>query len=316
MSKKNFWLVIGAIMIAVVGYFGFNAWQNTGRDTKTQDGPLKELRIQFVPSSQADKMEARTKPLEKLLSKELDMPVHVSVSTDYNTVVEALGSKQIDLGFLPPHPYVYAHEKYGAEVLLQAQRYEMDSKKNDGSQTDELTGSYRGVVLVKKDSDIKSPEDLKGKSIAVQNTTSDSGFIFQTVDLDKEDKLNVLKDSKLITVKGHDQGILSVLNGDTDAAFVFEEARNIVKPDHPTVYEDTRVIKYTQPIPNDNITIRSGISEEDTQKIQDAMMKIFNEDEEGKQVMKEVYRWLGVTKSSDKNYNIVREYQDYIDNMK
>lgn len=315
MSKKGFWSIAVIVIIAIGGFFGYNAvTKSDAKDDKNE--ALKELNIQLVPSSQADTMEAKAKPLEKLLSNELGIPVNVSVSTDYNTVVEALGSKQVDMGFLPPHPYVYAHEKYGAEVLLQSQRFGIDPSNNDGAATDKLSDTYRGMVLVREDSDIKSPEDLKGKSIAVQNTTSDSGFIFQTVDLDKEDKLNVLKDSKLVTVKGHDQGILSVLNGDTDAAFVFEEARNIVKPDYPTVYEDTRVIKYTQPIPNDNITIRSGISAEDTQKIQDAMMTIFNEDEEGKQVMKDVYRWLGVTKSSDKNYNIVREYQDYIDNMK
>jgi len=314
MSKKSFWMIVMAVIVVLGGYVGMKAFK--GADTQQTKGPLKELRIQFVPSSQGDKMEARTKPLEKLLSKELGMPVHVSVSTDYNTVVEALGSKQIDLGFLPPHPYVYAHEKYGADVLLQAQRYEMNSKKHDGSQLDKLTNSYRGTILVKKDSDIKKPEDLKGKSIAVQSSTSDSGFIFQTVELDKDNGLNVMKDAKLITVKGHDQGILSVLNGDTDAAFIFEEAPNIVKPDQPKVYEQTRVIKYTQPIPNDNITIRAGVSPEDTKKIQDAMLKIFNEDKIGKQVMKDVYRWVGVTKSSDKNYNIVREYQKYIDNMK
>jgi len=315
MSKKSFWLVVILAIVVGGGIMAFNALQGSGTNAK-KDGALKEVRIQFVPSSQGDKMEARTKPLEKLLAKELNMPVHVSISTDYNTVVEALGSKQIDLGFLPPHPYVYAHEKYDADVLLQAQRYEMNTKKGDGSQTDKLTNAYRGTVIVKKDSDIKKPEDLKGKSIAVQNTTSDSGFIFQTVELDKDNHLNVLKDAKLVTVKGHDQGILSVLNGDTDAAFVFEEAPNIVKADKPNVYDEIRFIKYTQPIPNDNITIRSGISKADTKKIQDAMIKVFNEDEVGKQVMKDVYRWVGVTKSSDKNYNIVREYQEYIDNMK
>lgn len=315
MSKKSFWFVVITAIIVVAGVLGFKALHSEGKDN-AQKGPLKELRIQFVPSSQGDKMEARTKPLEKLLSEELNMPVHVSISTDYNTVVEALGSKQIDLGFLPPHPYVYAHEKYNANVLLQAQRYEIDTQKGDGSQTNELTNAYRGAVIVKKDSPIKKPEDLKGKSIAVQSTTSDSGFIFQTVELDKNNKLNVLKDAKLVTVKGHDQGILSVLNGDTDAAFVFEEAPEIVKGDKPNVYDEIRFIKYTQPIPNDNITVRAGISSEDTKKIQDAMIKIFNEDKVGKQVMKDVYRWIGVTKSSDDNYNIVREYQDYIDNMK
>jgi len=315
MSKKGFLSIVVIVVIAVGAFFGYNAMSKNGAKDGG-DGSLKELKIQLVPSSQADTMEAKAKPLEKLLSKELDMPVHVSVSTDYSTVVEALGSKQVDMGFLPPHPYVYAHEKYGAEVLLQSQRYAVDPTHNDGAFTDKLTDSYRGMVLIRDDSDIKTPADLKGKSIAVQNTTSDAGYIFPIVDLDKKDKLNVVKDSKLVTVKGHDQGVLSVLNGDTDAAFVFEDARSIVKKDQPEVFKKTRVLMATERIPNDTITLRAGISKADKDRIQKEMLKIFNENPEGKKVMEEVYSWSGVTKSKDSNFDIVRDYQKYIDNMK
>ena len=50
--------------------------------------------MQFVPSQNADTLEAKAKPLEKLLSKKLDIPVKVSVSTNYNTIVEAMKSKK------------------------------------------------------------------------------------------------------------------------------------------------------------------------------------------------------------------------------
>ena len=56
---------------------------------------LKELNVQFVPSSQADTIQAKAKPLEKLLKAQLGIPVHVTISTDYNTVVEAMGSKKV-----------------------------------------------------------------------------------------------------------------------------------------------------------------------------------------------------------------------------
>ena len=55
----------------------------------------KELTVQFVPSQNADKLEAKAKPLEKLLSDKLGIPVKVSVSTNYNTIVEAMKSKKL-----------------------------------------------------------------------------------------------------------------------------------------------------------------------------------------------------------------------------
>lgn len=76
--------------------------------------------MQFVPSQNADTLEAKAKPLEKLLTDRLGIPVKVSVSTDYNTIIEAMASKKVDVGFLPPTAYVLAKEKGAAEVILQA----------------------------------------------------------------------------------------------------------------------------------------------------------------------------------------------------
>lgn len=283
-------------------------------DAASKKVDLKELNVQFVPSSQADTIQAKAKPLEKLLKKQLGIPVHVTISTDYNTVVEAMGSGKVDMGFLPPDPYVQAHKQYGAKVILQSQRYGINDKKNDGSDTDKLVDYYRALVLVKKDSGIKNAKDLKSKKIAVQNPTSDAGYIFPVVDLNKKG-MNVIKNSDLVTVKGHDQGVISVLNGDTDAAFIFDDARNLVKKDNSDAFKDTRVLEYTAKIPNDTITLRKGISKADTKTIQKAMLKVSKTDK-GKKIMKDVYSWAGVSKSKDSNFDTVRKYQKQVEDIK
>ncbi|MBM7618036.1 phosphonate transport system substrate-binding protein [Weissella uvarum] len=310
MLKKLF--VGTALTLAVSSAGLFTA---TDADAAEKKVDMKEVNVQFVPSAQADKMEAKTKPLEKLLSKQLGVPVHVSVSTDYNTVVEAMGSKKVDMGFLPPDPYVHAHKKYGVEPLLQSERYDINDKKGDGSNKKNLTKTYRAMVLVKKDSKIKNVKDLKNKSIAVQNTTSDAGYIFPIVDLNK-DGMNVVKNSNLVTVKGHDQGVMSVLNGDTDAAFVFDDARNLVKNDNKNVFKKTRVLKYTTEIPNDTISIRKGVSKHDQKAIKKAMKHVANDDKQGKKIMKDVYTWEGVTDTKDSNFDKVRDYQKKLEDIK
>src|SRR5699024_12811564 len=84
---------------------------------------LEELTVQFVPSQNEDTLEAKAKPLEELLSDELGIPAKVSDSTDHNTIVEAMKSDQVDVGFLPPTAYVLAQEQDASDVILQAQRY-------------------------------------------------------------------------------------------------------------------------------------------------------------------------------------------------
>lgn len=275
---------------------------------------LKELNVQFVPSSQADTIQAKAKPLEKLLKKQLGIPVHVTISTDYNTIVEAMGSKKVDMGFLPPDAYVQAHKQYKAKVILQSERYGINDKKNDGSNTDKLVSYYRAMVLVKKDSKIKSIKDLKGKKIAVQDTTSDSGYLFPAVDLYNKG-VNIFKGgTQLVTVKGHDQGVLSVLNGDTDAAFIFDDARNIVKADNPSVFKKTKALMLSSKIPNDTIALRKGVSKKDAKTIQKAMIKV-SKTTQGKKILNDVYSWAGVAKSKDSNFKVVRQYSAQLEKL-
>ena len=119
MKIKKF--LIGAAMILLAASTA--ACSNNKSASKASDGYTpKELNVQFVPSVQASKLEAKAKPLQGLLEKQLHMPVHVTVSTDNSALVEAMASKKVDVGFLPPDAYVLAHKRGVADVLLQAQR--------------------------------------------------------------------------------------------------------------------------------------------------------------------------------------------------
>ncbi|MGX7376334.1 phosphate/phosphite/phosphonate ABC transporter substrate-binding protein [Carnobacterium maltaromaticum] len=265
----------------------------------------EKLTVQFVPSQAAETLEAKAKPLEKLLSKELGIPVEVSVSTDYNTIIEAMDSKQVDVGFLPPNAYVLAHEQSGAKVLLQAQRYGIEQP--GGKKTDELVDSYKSMIVVKKGSKIKELKDLKGKKIATQDVTSSAGYVWPAAEMKKAGVDIEKSDITTVQVKGHDQAILSVLNGDVDAAFVFEDARNNVVKDVPTIFDEVEPMYTTAPIPNDTVTVRADMSDDWNTKIQDAFINI-GKSEEGKAIISAIYTHEGYVKSKDINFDIVREY--------
>ncbi|WP_156889738.1 phosphate/phosphite/phosphonate ABC transporter substrate-binding protein [Paenibacillus harenae] len=267
-----------------------------------------ELTVQFVPSQNADTLEAKAKPLEKLLSDKLGIPVEVSISTDYNTIIEAMASKKVDVGFLPPTAYVLAKDKGAAEVILQAQRFGVQD--DTGAPTDELVDFYKSMIIVKKDSAIQTVADLKGKKIAYQNVTSSAGFVWPAGKL-LEEGLDPLKDVIPITVKGHDQGVIAVLNGDVDAAAIFQDARTIVAKDYPTVFEDTRVLTFTENIPNDTISVRSDMNAEWVEKIQNAFIEL-GQDETTRTIIFDIYSHQGYVKSEDSIFDIVREYGERV----
>ncbi|MGG0737773.1 MULTISPECIES: phosphate/phosphite/phosphonate ABC transporter substrate-binding protein [Niallia] len=278
----------------------------TGSDASKGYEP-KELTVQFVPSQSAATLEAKAKPLEELLSDELGIPVKVSVSTNYNTIIEAMASKQVDVGFLPPTAYVLAKEKGAADVILQAQRKGVN---DDGSEKDELVDFYKSIFVVKKDSGIDSVADLKGKKIAFQDVTSSAGYVWPAATLMDND-LDPIKDVQGTTVKGHDQAIISLLNGDVDAAAVFQDARNIVKADYPTVFEDTKVVSFTEEIPNDTVSVRSDMTDDWKKKLQDAFIAIGKSDE-GHEIIRDIYTHEGYVVSDDSNFDVVREYAEKV----
>jgi phosphonate transport system substrate-binding protein len=263
-----------------------------------------ELKVQFVPSQNAETLEAKAKPLENLLSQQLGIPVRVSISTNYNTIVEAMASKQIDVGFLPPTAYVYAHdERKAADALLQAQRYGVDD--TTGQPTSELVDTYKAMIVVRADSPIKELKDLKGKTIAFQDVTSSAGYVWPANEL-KKAGVDPEKDVTSITVKGHDKAILSVLNGDVDAAAAFQDIRAQMK-DVPDAMLKTRVLKYTEPIPNDTISVRSDMDSVFRQKLQQAFIDIAK-DPDGRKIIVDIYTHQGYVPAEDNNFDIVREY--------
>ncbi|MBG9810867.1 phosphonate-binding protein [Bacillus endophyticus] len=297
-----------ALAAGVLAGCGNNEEASTSSGTNGEGAEKKELTVQFVPSQNADTLEAKAKPLEKLLSDELDRPVKVSVSTDYNTIVEAMASKKVDVGFLPPTAYVLAKDQGAADVILQAQRYGVNDK--DGSPTDELVDSYKSMFIVKKDSGIDSLEDLKGKKIGYQNVTSSAGYVWPAASL-MDVGLDPLKDVQPVTLKGHDQAVISLLNGDIDAAVTFQDARTIVQKDYEDVFDQTKVIHYTEPIPNDTVAVQSDMDEDLRKDIQEAFINI-GKDEEGKKIIRDIYTHEGYVKADDSKFEIVREYGEKV----
>jgi phosphonate transport system substrate-binding protein len=268
----------------------------------------ESLTVQFVPSQNAETLEAKAAPLEDLLEEELDIDVEVSVSTNYTTVVEAMASGQVDVGFLPPNAYVQAHdEQEAAEVILQAQRYGVNE---DGSPTEDLVDFYLSMFITSADSEIETVADLEGKTIALQDFTSSAGYVWPAAAL-MDEGIDPLTDINPLILQGHDAAVTAVLNGEADAAAIFQDARNVVVNDFPDVFEETKVIAFTEEIPNDTISVRPDMTDEWKERIQQAFINI-GESEEGKEIIRDIYTHEGYVESEDGNFEIVREYADRV----
>ncbi|MFC0213947.1 phosphate/phosphite/phosphonate ABC transporter substrate-binding protein [Paenibacillus chartarius] len=310
--------VMAAGLLAACGQTNNNTAQNNGNATTPAPAATKPeekkpeaagyapttLTVQFVPSQNAETLEAKAKPLEKMLGDRLGIPVKVSVSTDYNTVIEAMASKKVDIGFLPPSNYVVAHDtRKAADLLLQAQRFGVDDAT--GQNTTELVNYYKAMIVVKADSPIKKVEDLKGKKIGWQGVTSAAGYVYPGLVL-KKAGIDPQTDVQPTQFQGHDKAVIALLNGQVDAVGVFQDIRAQMSKDYPNAIKDTRVLTFTDKIPNDTIAVRPDMDAAWKKKIQDAFIAI-GKDPEGQKVISDVYSHKGYVVAEDKDFDIVRE---------
>ena len=287
------------------------AAEEPAEETPAEEEPAAEyeeidsLEVQLIPSRDAAVLDAQRGPLQAMLEEQLDMPVNVTVATDYVGLIEAMKSKQVHVGFLAPASYVLAADQGAAEVVVVSTRYDVD---DEGNQLDDqpLVTSYRAQLLTGKDSGITKVEDLKGKKIAIASFTSTSGFLYPA-NLLADNGIDVEADVEWFDAGGHDKAILAVLDGLADAAFTFKDARSLLEADYPDIREEVVYVTDTEPIFNDTISVIPSMDPELKEKIKDAFINIAAT-EEGKEIVRAIYTHEGYAEATDADFDTIREY--------
>ena len=272
--------VVAALMISLI-----LAFSGCGREKE------EVITMGFVPMRDGDTLIESVEPLTEMLTQELGVKVKGFTATNYVGVVEGLGSGQVDFGFIPPLAYVLANQESGAEVIL-------TSLNSSGE------AFYRSQFLVREDSDIESFQDIKGKIVGFVDPSSTSGYLFPGAYLVTEG-IDLESDIQYIYSGGHDKSLQLLLNGDIDLAVTFVDARDRYKEDFPEAMEKTRLLGYTENIPNISVTVSGSMEEEMKTKIQQALLNIA-QDVEGKVLIKELFNMHGFVPSTDADYQVIR----------
>ncbi|MBT8203318.1 MAG: PhnD/SsuA/transferrin family substrate-binding protein, partial [Acidimicrobiia bacterium] len=115
--------------------------------------PENPVKVLFVPSVEADVIVTGGAIMEEALEEATGLSFEVSVPTSYaSTIEEMCASPDNTMGFIPGLGYVLASNRCGVDVSFKAVRFGWPV--------------YWAQILVPRDSDITSLEDLDGLSWA------------------------------------------------------------------------------------------------------------------------------------------------------
>ena len=264
-------------------------------NSKQEDAAKEKLVVQFVPTNNDGTMEAKAKPFAEYLSKKLDRQVDVTLATDYSTIVEAMASGQVDMD--------------AAEAILTSQLGDYDQETGLPLEG-QLTNTFKGEILVRADSGLNELTDLKGKKIATLSPNSASGYIYPVAEM-KDAGVDPTTEATLTTVNDIPSEITAVLNGQMDAAFVFEGARNVFASSFADndLFKELKVLYLTEgDIPNDAIAVQPKMDDALKKEIKDVFLNM-KDDEEGAEAMS-LWGHQGYEEAADSAYDTIREYTE------
>ncbi len=225
MKKRALWAFVAVFALIVAACGGDTAAETTTTEaeevvattaapppapTTTEEAPPEvgsaenPIQVLFVPSVDAEEIIAGGAILKSTLEATTGYQFEVNVGASYGAVLEEMcAAPDKVMGFIPAQAYVLGSDLCGIDVSLKSVRFGYTE--------------YWTEFIVPRDSDIKSLEDLAGKTWAYPEATSTSGFlipsgIFATSGIVPGDSFEA---------GGHTATALAIYNGDADFGTVF-----------------------------------------------------------------------------------------------
>jgi phosphonate transport system substrate-binding protein len=219
---------------------------------------VKQVRMGIAGGEEGSVTLGTWKQYQIYLQSITGLPTKLYQATDYNGIIQAMASGQVDMGQLGAAAYASLDAQVGpkaAPILIQ--------RSPEGA-----TGYYSGI-LVRADSPYRKIEDLRGKTIGYVDFNSTSGYLYPRWKLRDQGIDPDSFFSKSAITGGHTQGVLALANrqfdavafvasggtpdtGFTSGAYYELSRRGLIK------LEDFRIIWTAGPIPNSPLTMRTG----------------------------------------------------------
>ncbi len=258
------------------------------------------LIMAFTPSRDPAALQGAADAFVALLSQLSGVPVRAQVASDYAGVIEALRSRRVDLAFVHPVGYVLARREAGCDILVR-----------DVWQDRTV---YKASFYVRKDSGIRSLQDLRGRTIAFVDPASSSGYIYPMVLLIKNglvqnrDPKSFFKEA--LFAGTHDAALRALVQGRVAAATTFDRAPEVHLKD-PAQQAQLVSIADTPDIPEAGICARPGLPPAQVAAIKRGLLSMKRPDHAA--VLKDIYDIDGFVEGRDADYAPVRDALDLMD---
>lgn len=228
-------------------------------------------------------------PLVDYLNAHLDGPqITLEASRDYRAFEEKYRKAGPD--FLLPNPWqTIQATSYGYHVIATA-----------GDALD-----FKGLLIVRRDSGIESPLQLKGKAVSYPSATALAACIMPQYFLHRNG-IRILQDIENRYVGSQESSIMNVYLGKTAAGATWPHPWRAFQREHPIEAAELRVAWETEQLINNSFMARNNLPPALTERVQKLLTELHTH-KEGRAILlrMETARFY---RASNTDYEIVKTY--------
>lgn len=236
------------------------------------------------------------KQLMDYIGKKIQKPIELIQRDSYQEVNDLLKQGKIKIAFVCSSPYCILHDEIGMELLAVP---EVSGKK-----------TYRSYIIIRRDSPVKSLEELEGRSFAFSDPLSNSGYLAPRYMIHKMGKNSDKFFKKQLFSGSHDNSIKFVAERFVDAAGVDSliwEYYNKVNPEFTSL---TRILAKSEEFGMPPVVVQKDFDNEFKEKIRKILLDMDREPE-GKEILDKLLIDRFIL-GSDKDYDSIRQMEEIL----
>jgi len=235
-----------------------------------------EIVVGLIPEMNVFSQMERFKALGEYITDKTGIKVQFTILSRYGNMLKTFEAKKLDGAFFGSFTGALAIARLDLDPLARPVNL-------DGLST------YHGLLFVRRDSGIKSVQDMKGKRMAFVERATTAGYIFPVAYL-REKGINNLDSffKEYYFAGSHDAAIYAVLQGDADVGAAKNTIYNIVRQKRPSIDRELLIIAESPKVPSNGLCVRKTMPAWMKQKLKETLLNI-DKDEKGREALKKYY---------------------------
>lgn len=221
-----------------------------------------KLVIGLIPEMNVFKQMERFQPLAEHLEQQLGVTVELKILSRYGNLIDSFITQKMDGAFFGSFTGALAIEKL--QVIPLARPMNLNGES-----------TYRGLVYTRKDSGIRTLDDMKGKRFAFVEKATTAGYLFPLAYFRNNGIANAETYLGEIFFAGsHDASLDAVLNRKADLGASKNTVFEWVRAANPRIDQEIHILAESLDVPSNGLCVRPDLDPALRQKIREVLLAL------------------------------------------